>query len=266
MFYIKENTIERISNWKNSSIHILTDFDRTITAGNNNSSWSALGKSSLAPKEYVEERQKLFDYYRPIELDESLNFDTKNKLMIEWWTKHIEILIKYKVHKNVVKEAVNDKRIMSFRKGAKEFLIKMNDEKIPVIIISAGVGNFIEEFLLKYDCYFENISILSNYIIFENDIAVGLAENIIHSLNKNETSIPSSIRDSIKDRPNIILLGDSISDIRMASEENRENALKIGFLEEAVEENLEVFKENYDVVCTEGIGFKELFKKLDILN
>ena len=35
-------------------------------------SWSILASSDLVPKEYVKERQELYDYYRPIEIDEVL--------------------------------------------------------------------------------------------------------------------------------------------------------------------------------------------------
>jgi len=57
MITIKEGTLERIKDWTDETIYILTDFDRTITIGNSESSWSILSKSSEVPKEYVEERQ-----------------------------------------------------------------------------------------------------------------------------------------------------------------------------------------------------------------
>jgi len=61
------------------------------------------------------------------------------------------------------------------------------------------------------------------------------------------------------------LLGDSISDIRMAREEARKDALKIGFLEEKVEENKSYYIEQFDVVCTDNTGYNELSEKLRIL-
>jgi len=66
MIYIKENTLDRIANWSDDSIHILADFDRTITAGHGEGSWSVLAKSDLLPKEYVEGRKVLYKRYRPI--------------------------------------------------------------------------------------------------------------------------------------------------------------------------------------------------------
>jgi len=262
--YNKEK-LEKANNWNDNSIRILTDFDRTITVGNSDSSWSVLSKSDLVPKEYVVERQELYNYYRPFEIDESLDYETKNKLMIEWWNKHIGLFIKYRLEERVINEAARNLRVMAFREGAKEFLESMRDRNIPIIIISAGIGNFIEQFLIKNDCNFDNIYIVSNFIKFKDGIAIGVCENVIHSLNKNEVSLPDNIKEIIKGRPNIILLGDSISDIKMAKEADRESALKIGFLEEKIEENKPYFENSFDVVCTDNTTYIELFDKVKIL-
>ena len=265
MISIKEETLNKIKNWSDDSIYVLTDFDRTITVGNSASSWSILSKSDMVPKEYVNERQELYDYYRPYEIDESLDYDIKNQLMSEWWNKHIGLFIKYKLSEEVINNAARNLRVMAFREGAKEFLESMRDRNIPVIIISAGIGNFIEQFLIKNDCNFSNIFIVSNFIKFENGIAIGVSDNVIHSLNKNEVSLPGEIKSLIKNRTNIILLGDSISDLRMAKEESRLNALKIGFLEEKVEENKSYFEKQFDVVCTDNTNYSELSEKIRIL-
>jgi len=185
--------------------------------------------------------------------------------MIEWWNKHIGLFIKYRLKESVINEAARNLRVMAFRDGAKEFLENMRDRNIPIIIISAGIGNFIEQFLIKNNCNFDNIYIVSNFIKFEDGIAVGVCENVIHSLNKNEVALPNNIKEIIKHRPNIILLGDSVSDVKMAKEEDRESALKIGFLEEKIEENKSFFENSFDVICTDNTTYTELFDKVKIL-
>ena len=265
MIFIKEGTLKKINNWNDNSIHIVTDFDRTLTTGNSESSWGILSKSGLVTKEYMDERQKLYDYYRPIEIDEEMDYETKNRLMTEWWNKHIGLLIKYKMSEEIINKAANDIRVMEFRKGAKEFLKNMKERDIPVIIISAGIGNFVKQFLIKNQCDYDNIFIVSNFIKFENGIASGIIGNVTHSLNKNEVSLPSNVSKLIENRPNIILLGDNVSDVRMAKDEGRNKALKIGFLEEKVEENKKHFEDNFDIVCTDNTGFDELSNKISIL-
>lgn len=265
MIYLKNNTNERTENWNDEEIYILTDFDRTLTLGSSLTSWSILSKSDKVPKNYVEERNAFYEHYRPIEIDETLDYDTKNKLMKEWWTNHINLFVKYKISEEVINTSARDLRVMSFRSGAKEFLTNMKNRKIPVIIISAGIGNFIKQFLIDNEVFYDNIFIVSNFIKFENGYAVGVEDNITHSLNKNEVSMPENVKAYLEGRNNIILLGDGLSDIRMASEEKRQEALKIGFLEENVTENMDIFRESFDVVATDNTGFNELNEHLKVL-
>ena len=84
----------KIKDW--DKFYILTDFDRTLTKGNSESSWGVLSKSNLIDKDYIKARGKLYEYYRPYEVDLTMDYDTKNKLMVEWWSNHIKLLIKYK--------------------------------------------------------------------------------------------------------------------------------------------------------------------------
>ena len=262
---IKNGTLERIENWSDDSIYVLADFDRTITVGDSEGSWSILSKRDDIAKGYVGEAQELYNFYRPIEVDESLDDEIKNNLMVEWWNKHINLFVKYQISEDVVSSAVKDLNVMKFRPGGKEFLENMRDRKIPVIIISAGIGNFIEQFFEVNNCFFENVFIVSNFIKFENKKAVGISDNLIHSLNKNEVAFPDEIKKVLGDRKNIILMGDCLGDVKMASEKHRSDALKIGFLEENEEESRPYFETEFDVVCTNNTGFDKLSKRLKIL-
>lgn len=265
MINIKENTLERISDWKDESIYVLTDFDKTITDANSVNSWAILSKYNLLPQEYIEESNRDFNYYRPIELDETMEYNKKYKIINEWWTSHIGQLVKYKLSLETVNKAVSNPNIMSFRTGAKEFLNNMYKRNIPVIIISAGIGNFIENFLKINNCYYDNIYIYSNVIDFKDGYAIGIKDEVINSMNKNLVSLPDEIKNKIKNRNNIILLGDSLNDLKMIDEDKRVDALKIGFLEDNVEENKKYFINEFDIVCTDNASFDELNKKINIL-
>ena len=129
--------ISDLDNW-----YVVADFDRTITNGSSKTSWSILANSNLVPKEYIAERQELFDFYRPIEISDTIDFDVKMSMMKEWFQKHIELFVKYKISKEIFDEAATNLRIMEFRPYAREFIEFLHDNKIPLIIISAGIGNF----------------------------------------------------------------------------------------------------------------------------
>ncbi len=265
MIYFQQSVLKKIEKWDYNSIYVLADFDRTLTAGHCDSTWGLLSNSGLTSKEYTLDRKKLFEYYRPIELNEELDFKTKNELMIDWWHEHISLLIKYKLDESVINKVSNNSKLLIFRDGAKQFLENMKSKGVPVIIISAGIGNFIKQFLINNNCDFDNIFIFSNFIEFKDGIVSGIQGQIIHSMNKNQIEFSTEIKEHLKNRPNIVLFGDSISDIRMAKEKDIEGALKIGFLDQKIEENRDHFERNFDIVCTDNTSFDELTSKLLIL-
>ncbi len=135
---------------------------------------------------------------------------------------------------------------------------------IPVIIISAGIGNIIEEFLKFENDYFDNIHIVSNYINFENGYIKNLKGDTIHALNKNIVKLDNISKKLLANRKNILLLGDGTADLKMISERDKENAITVGFLEEKIEENLESFNELFDVVITNNGTFDDVNKILKI--
>ena len=56
------------------------------------------------------------------------------------------------------------------------------------------------------------------------------------------------IFDKIEDKKNVILIGDKIEDIDMIQGFDYSNIIKIGFLNNKVEEKLTAYKDNFDVV------------------
>mmetsp|Transcript_2875 Transcript_2875/g.3634 ORF Transcript_2875/g.3634 Transcript_2875/m.3634 type:complete len:89 (-) Transcript_2875:691-957(-) len=54
----------------------------------------------------------------------------------------------------------------------------------------------------------------------------------------------------VRERENVILLGDSVGDVHMCEGIPHKNVLKIGFLNENVEKLLPKYKSIYDVVIT----------------
>lgn len=249
-----------IKNW--DEYYVVADFDRTITTGSSKTSWSVLAASDLVPEEYKSERDRLYDIYRPIELDESMDLEKRSNLVKEWFRLHIELFVKYRIEEKLFEYAACDLRVMEFRKGAREFLEFLHEKRVPVIIISAGIGNFIEHFLKKNGCYYDNIHICSNKIIFENGLAVGVSDNIIHSLNKNEVELPDSIKDKLKGRDKVILLGDQISDLNMVSVEKRNDAFKVGFLTDETSSLKEKYAQKFDCVITESDDYNDLLNLL----
>lgn len=264
MIVANKEKLNQLNFISTNDLYILTDFDGTITKDSSNSSWASIFKNPKVSKEFVNECIKIFKHYHKFEIDETLSIDEKMPIINEWYKKNIETLINFGITEEIINYASNNKNIMDFRDGAIKFLEAMNDKNIPIIVISAGVGNIIEQFLIKNNCNYPNIYIYSNFLEYENGIVKNVRDNkLIHPLNKNEVFLYDIIKNKILGRNNILLLGNSILDINMSG--SNRNVYKLGFLDEQTDHRLQSFKEKYDIVCTNNTGYDEIRKKVKIL-
>lgn len=262
MIYVNEQIENKLSSLDDDKLYVVADFDRTLTVNSSNNSWGILGNSNFICEKYTKECEELYNLYYPIECDFSIDPIIKDKLMYEWWRLNTALFVKYGLKEEIVNNAVSNISVMQFRNGGKEFLESMHERNIPVIIISAGIGNFIELFLKYNNCLFSNIHIISNFIKFQNGMAIGMGNDIIHSQNKNIVSLPQGFVDKVIDRRNILLLGDNLADIKMVSEDKRNDTIRIGFLDYNIGANINIYKEEFDIVCTDNTSFYDLSKVL----
>ena len=86
--------------------------------------------------------------------------------------------------------------------------------------------------------------------------------SIVHVFNKDETVLeefPKIFRE-IKERKNVILLGDSLGDLGMIEGFEYNEIIKIGFLNENIKEQLDIYKEKFDVVIINDGDFNYINK------
>lgn len=263
MIYINnQEKIDRL-NLNANNFYVVADFDRTLTEGASDSTWGIFANANQVGGEYKERRTALYNKYRPIEIDPDISEEEKSKAMTEWWQLHINLFYEYGVKQEAVENAVRLGN-MKYREGAKEFLKKMNELNVPVIIISAGIGNVIEEFLKFENDYYKNIKIISNFIVFKNGEFKEIAGDIIHALNKNIVRLDENSKHDLENRKNILLLGDGYADLKMISENDKKNAITVGFLDEKVSENLELYNKGFDIVLTDLGSFNDVNNILKI--
>ncbi len=262
MEFIKEDILKNIKLTK-ENMCVLLDFDKTLTSYESLDSWAVAG---IAAEEGCEEEiNKLYDKNRPIEMDYNISYEEKYKAMEEWYNSCMNLYYKYHLNKYKLQEAVKNSDLI-FRKGAKELLEYTYENNIPVIILSAGVGSVIKEFLKEKKCYFENIFLISNTFIYDEDGNAFKLENyLIHTMNKTvEGHLKGKRREEFEKRPYRLLFGDTIEDINMTPKKDLEKTIKVGFLDEALE-NLNKYQEKFDIVLTkEDATFDEARKIIKI--
>lgn len=232
-------------------IHVLSDFDRTLTRASSGSIISRLSDERYLTEDYAPKYHALFDKYRPIETDLSIHQEEKNKKMYEWWKLSKELLIESGFDKPTIKRCINDvikEDTLAFRNGIEEFFQYLRNNRIPLVIMSSSLEELINEFMKQKEVYSDNIYVIANSFEYENGKAVGI-KKIVHVFNKHEMEVKDiPIYDELLKRENVLLLGDSMGDLGMIEGFPYKNLIKIGFLNENVKENLEKYKCDYDIV------------------
>lgn len=247
-------------------IQVISDFDRTITKAfvkgmKSSTSWAQFRNKNMIDEDYNKRAHEMFDYYRPIEISTELSKKEKEKKMKEWWNKHLRLLIEKNLSREIIKKVARDP-ILEFRKDSQQLLEELDKKNIPLIFMSAGMGDILVELLKENNLKLKNIQVISNFLEFnDKGIAIKIKSEVIHALNKKEITLKGLPEyEKLLKRKNVILLGDDLGDTEMAEGFPYENIIKIGFLNENIEERLEEYKKNFDVVITHDEDMKFINK------
>lgn len=258
MVYFDDKRLNSI-NLTYDNFYVVMDFDNTITTPDKGTnSWSILENPNFMNPKLHEVSHKLFKIYYPFELDYNLDYDTKSNYMQEWYSKNINLFYEYGLTYDIFLTCVNHADF-SFRNGFKDFLNVLSKHHIPVIVLSAGIGNVIYELFKLNDLLYDNLHIISNFIKFDKTGAMlPFNDVIIHSCNKCLDTLPINFRNDISRKEHALLFGDLIEDLNMLSKDELKNSLSFGFLENEVENNFELYKEHFDVVLTDNSSFYDV--------
>lgn len=229
--HIKNESKNKISQLNKNNFYIVADFDQTLTTKNSNTTLSLFSKSGFYDSNYLKERTDNYNYYRPLELDPSISDSEKFSIVKNWQEASYQLMLKYKVRESDIQKIINMPNMLTMRDGSIEFIRDLNHNNIPLIINSAGCGNFIVELLKKYDCYCDNIFVFSNILEFQDDVIIDSISQIIHGMNKSDIKVEEKFYQKIQDKEYAIVIGDQLSDLKMSHNIPKKDVLTIGFLE-----------------------------------
>ena len=248
-----ENKLRTFINSGSKHVHVVTDFDKTLSKAFDrnkrmHSVIAQIREGKYLSNEYTKNSYELHAKYYPIELSNTIPIEEKKKKMIEWWGTHIKSISKHGMNKKIVTDIAKNKIVL--RKGTIDFFKILKQKKVPLLILSAALGDVIEKILKIQKVNYSGLYTISNFFKFDKKGNVlGYKGKIVHSLNKNEFEIKNEkFYKKIKQRKNIILLGDSLDDLKMVEGTKYDEIIKIGFLNEKIDENLKDYKKAFDVV------------------
>jgi 5'-nucleotidase len=235
-------------------IQVVSDFDSTLTVAEyrgakSTTAISQIRHNNLLGEEYSAKSYALYNKYHPIEIDPSVPVQKKIELMEEWWFTHINMIVSYGMNKSIVEKMIKVQE-KYMRPGFREFFSLLTSHKVPVLILSAALGDIIEGVLAHNNLAASNIHVISNYFDFDkNGNAVGYKGKIVHTFNKDESQLKgTSYFDKIVSRKNVILIGDSLGDLKMTGQIPYDEIIRIAFVEKAMLSQIEEYKKHYDIL------------------
>ncbi|XP_062894176.1 cytosolic 5'-nucleotidase 3-like [Mobula hypostoma] len=238
-----------------AKLQVITDFDMTLTRFTRNGKRNPtchliIDNKKLITEDCSKKMKDLVNIYYPIEIDPSRSIEEKLPLMVQWWTTTHNLLVEQKIRKEKLLEIVRESGV-ELREGYEIFFQQLHKCKVPVFIFSAGLGDVLEEIIRQADIYYQNVTVVSNFMDFDDSGYLrGFKGDLIHIYNKGGAVLQDT--DYFRHRTgcsNIILLGDSLGDLRMSEGvQNLENILRIGFLNNQVDQFLEKYMASFDIV------------------
>jgi len=258
----------------NEQLQFIVDFDNTLSRVHRDGkplscSWGVFETSKFVSKDYLEKSDKLRKKYLPIELDAHMSIEEKTPHIIQWYKEANRLLVSGEVgtvHKNTFSQMVKESNV-ELREGTQALMEDCFKRKVPVLVLSAGLGDMVSHILMGLDAMHPNMHVVSNFLDYDSEgNIVGIKngdEGIIHVYNKNEKSLEKMDNDnfvaSLAARRNVVVLGDSLGDCGMANGvENPSAVLKVGFLNHDIESEadqvrLNKYMDAFDIVLVDDM-------------
>ena len=253
-----ESKLKSLLDGGHSKLQLIVDFDNTLTRHHKNGvltdcSWGVMENSPLLPKTYTDQTNALRAKYLPLEQDPDLSIEDKIPIMVEWYTAANKLLKTNGIKREMFGKFVKTSNV-EFRDNTKVMLDGLNQADVPVLVMSAGLGDILVEVMDAFGVYHRsNTKVVSNFLSYDHDgLVTGIEGSMIHVYNKSTCAISDSEYFKTNfSRNNVILMGDSIGDLTMAQGvANPDAVLKIGFLNNmtTAEKRLPSFLDGFDIV------------------
>ncbi|CAL8108170.1 unnamed protein product [Calicophoron daubneyi] len=239
-------------------LQIISDFDYTISVFREGHKQFMTTHESIEmhPKmrrSTIDKLRCLRAKYLPAETDASIPSDVVFSMLASWWHQSNEILSSEPITRKMISE-VEQFAPIAIRKDFAPFVNYLHELEIPLTIFSAGLGDVIAQLLRNALVPMDKISIISNFMLFnENGESYAFQEPTIHSHNKvfatllHQNDSPDLNLPQLS-RPNVILMGDSATDVSMSQGLKCDTLLQIGYLNNPTPEKLETYKRLFDIV------------------
>jgi len=219
---------------------VITDFDATLTTGDSTQCHDLVGFSDLLAAQFREGFAPLLDWQTNPLTDG-----------VQWWDTAHALMVKYgQPPRSLIPRMVRQSSMVP-RPGALKLLHRLALLNVPVLIVSAGLSDVIEEFLRQHDALTENITVCSNRLNYGADLAPQSVAPDPPITSFTKASAYRAARSFFKHhaaRRSLLVLGDSITDIDAATEVPYDHLISVGFPNSRGPEATAKYAESYDAL------------------
>lgn len=256
-----------------SKLQILADFDYTISylrygPERMSSSFGAVEKYSQMSQEFRDRTKLLHDHYYALEVDGSIPKEEKANLMTEWYQKSAGCIVESGITKSMMNDAADTSKV-KIREKFDVFAECLRNHSIPILVFSAGLGQIIERVFDNAGIPQNNMKIIANVLQFDgNGTATNFNSPLITTGNKaTACQKETDYFNKNADRVNSLLLGDNIEDTQMDAcvRGFSKNILTLGFLNDKVDERLDLYKNTFDIVLLNDPDYSDVLQLLGLL-
>ena len=240
--------IQKICDAGVDQLNVVADWDRTLTRaqtedGKDTTSYLAIVHGGYLGDDYRDGMDRLYRLYRPVEVSQTMSHHQRQEAMHDWWASAFDLMVQFGLTEEMIAD-IGRRDLMRLREGAEDLLQWVETHAIAMQILSAGIGNVIASFLNARGLFGSHLEVTANMLEFDPAYkVVGFREPVIHSLNKRANTLGRCV----------LLLGDTIEDAKMVEDTDENCVLRVGFLNDDVEKNSEIYLNFYDVViCHDG--------------
>lgn len=271
--------VRRMLQGGKDEVFFIVDFDKTMTkcfledgsrAFDSHDILASCPKMSWGCKRMME---LLMNKYQPIQTNTRMTKEEKVPYMEEWSQLVNQLILGQGLTRDDVESAVRNCMDFRLRSGVQELFQIAHSNNIPLIIVSAGHANVIEEVICQcikkpngeLGTPWENLFIHSSAMIWSREGRhVGFTEPNMNMFTKDLRSAPQRLQELIKGRHSCILCGDTLGDLTMATGHSTTSLLKVGFLNDKIDERIENYcrETAYDRVILGDGTFEPLLEIL----
>ncbi|CAH8454253.1 unnamed protein product [Schistosoma rodhaini] len=155
-------------------MQVVCDFDHTLSKYIHNSEkvpvcHELFMKNPRIPEISRLRLKELLNLYVPLETSCDIYECEKLSLMMEFWKLAHKALVDGNVSRNDIEGCVLEGGIV-LRNNATDFVNKLAQLSIPLVIFSGGIGNVIETVLTSSGVSLENVRVVSNFMDFNPEV------------------------------------------------------------------------------------------------